>query len=56
MILSGLRDRVVRGDWGLRLLSLALAIVIYHVVKTESARGARGVLSDHDRTADAAVR
>jgi len=28
--------RLMGGNWGLKLLALALAIVIYHVLKTES--------------------
>ena len=27
---------LIKGDWGLRLLALILAIVIYHALKTET--------------------
>jgi len=27
-----------KGDWGIKLLALALAIVLYHALKTESVR------------------
>ncbi len=29
------------GNWGLKLLSLVLAIIVYYAIKTESARGGR---------------
>jgi len=29
------------GNWGLKLLALILAVVIYHALKNESARGGR---------------
>lgn len=32
------REWFRNGDWGLKILSLVLAIVIYHAVKTGSAR------------------
>ena len=34
------------GNWGLKLISLVLAIVIYYTIKTETA----GSGSNHDRT------
>ncbi len=34
------------GNWGLKLLALILAIVIYHTLKTESVQHER----THDRT------
>jgi hypothetical protein len=40
------RDWLRNGNWGLKLLSLALAIVVYYAIKTESARSR----SNHDRT------
>ena len=30
------------GNWGLKILALILAIVIYHVLKNESARNTNG--------------
>ena len=30
------------GNWGLKLLALVLAIVIYHTIKNDSARNANG--------------
>ena len=30
-----------KGNWGLRILALVLAIVIYHTLKTESANSGR---------------
>jgi len=30
-----------KGNWGLKLLALVLAIVIYHALKNESARSGR---------------
>ena len=53
---SRVREWIVKGDWGLKILSLILAIVIYHVVKIESVRNAYVDLSSHDRTADPAAR
>lgn len=37
---------MLKGDWGLKLLALILAIVIYHSIKNESARNNHG----NDRT------
>ena len=37
--------RFLNGNWGLKLLALALAVVIYYTLRNESA--ARG--HDHDR-------
>ena len=34
------------GNWGLKLLALVLAIVIYHVLKNDAVRGDNA----HDRT------
>lgn len=34
------------GNWGLKFLALALAIVIYHALKNESSR----TTSNHDRS------
>ena len=34
-----------KGNWGLKLLSLVLAIVVYYAIKTESARSG----AQHDR-------
>lgn len=36
---------ILGGNWGLKLLALALAIVIYYTIKNESAHGGRS----HDR-------
>ena len=38
------------GNWGLKLLSLVLAIVIYYAIKTESARNGHTSQHQHDRT------
>ena len=38
MTLGRIREWLENGDWGLKILSLVLAIIIYHAVKTESAR------------------
>ena len=38
------------GNWGLKLLSLVLAIVIYYAIKTESARSGRTSQHQNDRT------
>lgn len=35
------------GNWGLKLLALAIAIVLYHTLKNESSENGR--LADHDR-------
>ena len=37
--------RIRDGNWGLKLLALVLAIVIYYTLKDESATGGR----NHDR-------
>ena len=37
--------RIRDGNWGLKLLALVLAIVIYYTLKNESATGGRS----HDR-------
>lgn len=34
------------GNWGLKFLALALAIIIYHALKNENSRTS----SNHDRT------
>jgi len=44
------RDWLKNGNWGLKLLSLVLAIVIYYAIKTESARSGRTSQHQHDRT------
>lgn len=41
-----IREWLANGNWGLKLLSLALAIVVYYAIKTESARSR----TSHDRT------
>lgn len=37
---------VSNGNWGLKFLALALAIIIYHALKNENSR----TNSNHDRT------
>ena len=37
-------------NWGLKLLSLVLAIVIYYAIKTESARSGRTSQHQNDST------
>ena len=37
--------RIKDGNWGLKLLALVLAIVIYHTLKNDSATGGR----NHDQ-------
>ncbi len=44
------REWLKNGNWGLKLLSLVLAIVIYYAIKTESARSGRTSHNQHDRT------
>ena len=44
------REWLKNGNWGLKLLSLVLAIVIYYAIKTESARSGRTSQLQHDRT------
>ena len=44
------RDWLRHGNWGLKLLSLILAIVIYYAIKTESARSGHTSQQQHDRT------
>ena len=44
------RNWLKNGNWGLKLLSLILAIVVYYSIKTESARGGRTSQQQHDRT------
>lgn len=34
------------GNWGLKLLALVLAIVVYHLLKDESSKN----MANHDRT------
>ena len=48
-VLKG-RDWLKNGNWGLKLLSLVLAIVVYYAIKTESARNGRNQSQQHDRT------
>ena len=44
------RNWLKNGNWGLKLLSLILAIVVYYSIKTESARGGRTSPTQNDRT------
>ena len=44
------RNWLKNGNWGLKLLSLILAIVVYYSIKTESARGGHTSPTQHDRT------
>ena len=44
------REWLSNGNWGLKLLSLALAIVVYYAIKTESARSGQSTSLQHDRT------
>ena len=44
------RNWLKNGNWGLKLLSLILAIVVYYSIKTESARGGRTSQTQNDRT------
>ena len=44
------RNWLKNGNWGLKLLSLVLAIVVYYSIKTESARGGRTSTTQNDRT------
>ena len=44
------RDWLKNGNWGLKLLSLVLAIVVYYAIKTESARNGRNQSQQNDRT------
>ena len=48
-VLKG-RGWLKNGNWGLKLLSLVLAIFVYYAIKTESARSARNQSQQHDRT------
>ena len=50
--LNALKNRnwLKNGNWGLKLLSLVLAIVVYYSIKTESARGGRTSPTQNDRT------
>ncbi len=38
------------GNWGLKLISLMLAVIIYYAIKTESARGGRTRTTTNDGT------
>ena len=44
------RDWLKTGNWGLKLLSLILAIAIYYAIKSESAGRGRTTSNQHDRT------
>ena len=44
------RNWLKNGNWGLKILSLILAIVIYYAIKTESARNGHTTSTNHDRT------
>ena len=33
------RDFLKNGNWGLKLISLLIAVIVYYAIKTESARG-----------------
>ena len=44
------RNWLKNGNWGLKLLSLVLAIVVYYSIKTESASGGRTSPTQNDRT------
>jgi len=49
MKLPNVRELLKNGNWGLKLLSLVLAVVIYYAIKSESAKGGFGGASSHDR-------
>ena len=49
MKLPSARDMLKNGNWGLKLLSLVLAIVIYYAIKSEPAKGGFGGASSNDR-------
>ena len=44
------RLEFLTGNWGLKLLALVLAIVLYHAVKQSSAEGGASASNAHDRT------
>ena len=44
------RGRLRNGNWGLKLLSLVLAVVVYYTIKTEAARSGHSPSQQHDRT------
>lgn len=50
MKLPNAKDILKNGNWGLKLLSLVLAIVIYYAIKSESAKGGFRGAPSHDRT------
>ena len=37
-----LRDFISNGNWGLKLLSLLLAIIVYYAIKVETSKNMRG--------------
>ena len=50
-MIGKIREWLKNGNWGLKILSLVLAIIIYHAVKTESARQTASVQTQqNDRT------
>ena len=49
MKLPDFRELLRNGNWGLKLLSLVLAIVVYYAMKSESAKDRLNGASPHDR-------
>ena len=49
MKLPAFRELLRNGNWGLKLLSLVLAIVIYYAIKSESAKDRHNGASPNDR-------
>ena len=51
MSFGKIREWVKNGDWGLKILSLVLAIVIYHAVKSGSVHQPASKSQQNERSA-----